>query len=152
MNSKHPAGFTLIELLIAIGIFVLIATLSASALLTAKRNLAFKNELRSLIGTLRLAQNNSVTSLHGLTHGIYFRTNSYVLFSGDWNTPFDLQEYPLAPGLNFYNGGEGQIVFERLTGDLSLASSTLNHVFLGQNADQKKEITVDGLGNISLKN
>ncbi len=146
----HTSGFTLLELLIVIGLFTLLTLFSASALGQARDNLALSNDVREITAALRLAQNNAVVSLHGQPHGLYFKNDSYVVFSGSWSAPFAAKEYHLRPGVNFYNSGDQQIIFERLTGNTS-ALSTTDTIFIGREINDKKEITVDTLGNIFIK-
>lgn len=146
-TKNNHFGFTLIELLLVISMFVLLAVLSASALTVARNIITLNNDAREIINALRLAQNNSVISLAGARHGIYFKNNSYIVFAGEWANPLSSNEYSLHPGINFYNSADKLVIFDRLSG----ATSPVN-IFIGKNETQKKEITIDALGNVFLKN
>lgn len=114
-------GFSLLEILFALGIMGAILVLLTSSL-SDFRTINYLTESEStIVGILRDARAQTLSSVNKTTYGVYFEETKVVLFTGAAYTEsaLDNKEYILPPSVRMSTiglGGTSEIVFARLTG------------------------------------
>lgn len=146
-KHKSGAGFTLIELLTVIGIAAVLAAVAVPSYALMQKNVSLSSTAQEVVNTLRVAQNNAISSQDGVMWGVRFGTNQYILFkcNSDCSILNNITTY------NFQNGvqvtqGTGTIIFNHLTGANNNPSGTPPIVL-----NNRKNIQVDGIGKIILQ-
>jgi prepilin-type N-terminal cleavage/methylation domain-containing protein len=138
-------GFTLVELLVVISLVALLGFLSMPLYHSMQGNVALSNYTQQIVSDLRTAQQKSIVSQGGTTHGIYFNSNGYVIFGGDWAAPTYTKNFLINGGIVISHGAGSKIIFERLTG-----KSTNSEIKIKSLSGGEKIIKVTDLGNISI--
>src|SRR3989344_1699955 len=86
LKCEGGAGFTLIELIIAVAIISVVGAISIPSFISLIKTPQLNNTSEEIMGTLRLAQNKTLSSEGNSQYGIYFNAgispNQYVLFKG----------------------------------------------------------------------
>ncbi len=137
-------GFTLIEISIVILIISILAGIGLVSFRSYRQNLTLNGDAGQIVSALRLAQNQTISSLNASAYGVHFDSNQYVLFVGPTYNPSDPvnQVFPLSLGIEIYNinlSGNGlEVLFDRLNGRTEEPGS----VSLRAVADQTKMKTV----------
>ncbi len=73
---------TILEIVIAISIILLLAAISVPAMQTMKKTNLLNQGVQTIISTVRTAQSRTTTSQNLSVWGLYFATDSIVLFEG----------------------------------------------------------------------
>ena len=145
MFKAMAAGVTLIELMVVIGIIFLLFTIGLPSYNSIKENVALSNYSQEIVSALRSAQNRSIVSQNGTSHGVHFNSDSYVLFGGDWATPDYTTIYQLGGGLGVLEGEGREVIFDRLTGQTSGQT-----IIIGSAGGNPKTIQINETGKISI--
>lgn len=151
-------GFTLVELLVIVGILIMLAAISISALRFFQKESALNNSAEEIINTLRLAQSKTLASEEASQWGVYFYISDdlyqYILFKGaSYDTrdnSFD-EIYKLPRAVEIYEvnlDGQSEVVFNRLTG-MSSQSGKIS-LRLKNDPTKIREIIVQSSGQITL--
>ena len=128
---RRPA-FTIIEVLVIMGLVASLLVFTSINLLSPQQSSALESTTTTLVSDLRRQQLLSMTgSDGGGDYGVFFNSDSYVLFAGPSYTPGDPANFQidLNPTLQFssiswpnpliFQAGSGQVVS---TGTLTLSS------------------------------
>jgi len=86
MNNN---GFTLIELLITTSIIAIIASFSLPFFGFWQTSLGASNYKAQIIENIELARSKSMVSENNKKHGVYFNSDSFILFQGESYTSRD---------------------------------------------------------------
>jgi len=138
-------GVTLVELLIAISIMILLAA-TAVPIYGNLQNLSQKEEATySLLQSLRLARQDSLSGVNNYQHGVKFFSDHYIVFQGDAFTTRTAaldRNIKLSPSLSLTNDFlNNEIVFSRGGLPNSLGTLTISEV-----NGQSRVITVNKFG------
>lgn len=147
MNTKINYGLTLIEVLISISIMSLIASLGFISFTTMRDGIILKNQGYKLVEDLKLAQNKSIISKQGISHGAKINSDNYVLFGGSWDSPVYTETVNLPPGITMSATPSAPIVFNRWTGTTNDAL-----IILSSSSDNQWTIVVKSSGIINFIN
>jgi prepilin-type N-terminal cleavage/methylation domain-containing protein len=155
--KSNNQGFTLIELLVVIAITAVLfaAAFTAQSRILIDTYLDTKTE--EIVQTLRLAQMRSITRFQNSQWGVHFdeigSDDQFILFIGNtyppadisWNIQTDMPDSLYFSDISF-NGGGGDIVFEKLTGQTSdYGSVQINH-----GLGVTKTIIINAMGQIEV--
>lgn len=93
-RSNLQSGFTLVELIVAIGVFVLLATLGILTLIRSQQKSSLESEKNKIVATINEAQGRGIMGDEAGTNettnfGIYFQQDRYTLFRGTTFVPDD---------------------------------------------------------------
>src|SRR4030042_5132924 len=133
MNRRFQKGLTLIELLVAIGILLILFTLTTMNLSRLPSSTAQSSGYDLLISDLRSQQtkamsgyNSDAGAISGNAYGVHFESTSYVLFRGSAYSPSDVDNFlvTLEPNLSFTGStlptsNGNSIVFSQGSGDIA---------------------------------
>lgn len=137
-------GFTLIELIVIMAIFGLLLGLVGLNLSTSRQSAVRNSAVSVLVSELKSAQLKSMQfdtqgEVSNLDYGVYFTTDSYILFSGSTYNNSDPDNYivNLDNGIEFseINLPSDQIVFVRGSGEVLNFDSGQNYVVLSDTRD-----------------
>lgn len=123
MNLKYKTGFTFIELMVVIGIIMLITYIFLGTFLNFKRNQALIMDTDTVVGLLRQARNQTLSSKNSNSYGVHFTAPQVTLFTGSTynsgatdNENFVLSSTDTVLSISLTGGGN-DVVFSRLTGE-----------------------------------
>ena len=146
--------------MIALGIFLVLASISLSVFFRFRRESALINNTEEIIGALQTAQNKTLASEGASSFGVYFQTTTsphqYILFKGESyalrDVAFD-DVREISAYVEIFQidlGGGEEVVFNRLTG----ATSQPGAIFLRLDKDHSKTkaIYIEGSGQVSSVN
>ncbi len=150
MNA--PRGVTLIELIIVVAILASMGVVSFSTFRTGEQQSRLNATTNEVVQALRTARERTLASVGSTQHGVHLASDRYVHFEGATYgaVPASYEEHLLPPGVqigNFSLGGGSDIVFDRLSGEVTTAGT-----FEVQRSDQptiKKTIRVLTTGLVS---
>ena len=139
-------GFTVLELVVVLGLIGLLGMIAMPTYNQMRNNVALTQYSNTLIDVLRTAQNQSMVSHGGVTHGVHLAAdgNSFVLFGNTWASPVGPVTFKLGNGVKIISPVNTDIVFNRLTGAVAA-----NTVTIGFPSGQQKTITIAALGAVT---
>ena len=154
---KADWGFTMLELLLVIGIFAVLAAVSAIQLANFQRGAKLESASKDIVSALRLAHDRAVLGEDGNTDGagdawgIRFAnasSDAYQTFFGSSYSSGNVKETVFLPsGVSFTAPTEGfnaDVVFAKLTG-----TTTAQVLVTIADDTSTKTITIDTTGRIS---
>ena len=149
---QSQTGFTLVELVVVVAVFSILIGLSTINFIKPQTRASLNTATALLISDLRAQQAKSMVGTTGggstaQQFGIFFSTNSYTLFSGSLYSVGAASNVvvPL-DGMTITNTfPSSQIVFSRMSGEVSNFNTTLNQVTLTSDSDQKT-LTINQIG------
>ncbi len=143
---KRPTGFTLIELLVVIAIVGTLSAIAVPSYQLMRKNVALSSYTQEIVSALRLAQNRSISSQGGVTHGVHFDATQYSVYDGTWPAASP-QVNTLQDGVQVVSGAPGNIEFKHLTGE---TADGVDHTFqIGFPGGRSSTITIKANGSIS---
>mgnify|MGYP001612319785 CR=1 FL=1 len=115
------SGFSLIEILVIISVMAVLITIGALDYNFFRQRLEIDTTANQIISVLRLARNLTMGSNNGLTYGVHFENNQYVLFDDSVYAPAapDNKIYALSAGVEIYGivlTGGSDVIFNRIEG------------------------------------
>lgn len=154
-------GFIFIELLIVIFIFTTIIILPSIFFWAIGQTDRLDSQIREIVNALNEAQINTISgksqaSQETFSYGVHFETNYYDLFNGtSYNAadPNNLRNY-LPSGFTFsqIQLAGGNVIFEKVTGQVLNFDPNLNYVeLLENNSQSKKRIFISRFGGITYE-
>lgn len=139
-------GVTLIELLISMAIIILMASVAVPIYGNLQIDTQMEEKADEIVQILKIARQDSMSRVNGVSHGVKFFSNSITLFQGadyttrlasyDWDVPI---ETPLGLSTNFSND---EIIFSTSLGE----PNQTGEVYLSHPNADTKIITVNELG------
>lgn len=154
-------GFTLIETLIVLFLFTTIIGMPMMFLWGIGRSDQLTATTREVVAALNEAQTNTINgkSVDGqqpATYGVYFQSGYYVLFAGStYNAGNSYnQRNDLPSGLTFsqIQVPNDQIVFSRVTGQVTAYNPSLNFVVLQEgNTGTTEQINISKMGTVTYQ-
>ncbi len=155
-QENYLRGFTLIELIIVVAILLIVGAIAIPGIISLQNAPELNNAAEEIIGALRTAQNQTLSSFENSQYGVYFdlttSPHQYILFKGSSYALRSIasdRTYKVPSDVEFYQvntGGGGQIVFDKLTG----ATANVGNVSLRLKSDnnQTKIVYIDNSGAI----
>lgn len=159
-NFSFSKGFTIVELLTVIAIMFVLVSFSIPLFGSFQRKSDLVDSSEKVINVLRLAQSKTLASEGDSQWGVFFSTSTdpceLILFKG---SSFGLREavfdkvYKLPESIEIFEinleGGENEVVFNRLTG----TTDQFGSLFLRLKSPQTEEraIFIDKYGQFSLE-
>ena len=156
----HEKGFTLIELLIVIGLFATLSMFITVNMLRPQISSSVSTAGVTLVTDIKHQQLKSmVGSVPGggiaPSHGVYFDTSGYTLFSGDSYIPASPNNFriDLANGVAFSNitFPSSQLVFDRVSGEVSGFVSGSDSGSVEHSSGLVQKISINRYGAIVLE-
>ena len=129
MRILHRRGFTLIEALIVIGILAILGSIGLGALTRFRGGSQMDSAVRSVLGTLRLAQSKTLASEGDAAYGVHFESDRMVLYQGPTyaagagTNEITLIQAPVQISVISLTGGATEALFGRLTGASSVSGT-----------------------------
>jgi prepilin-type N-terminal cleavage/methylation domain-containing protein len=141
-------GFTVIELIMVVSITSLLAvmysTLGSNFIIASQTD----NTVDELLGSLRVAQLNTISGKNSARWGVRIENNQIILFSGDdWvsrDTKFD--EIFVTSGQLQITPNFSEVVFEKSSGN-----SAPSVFQVSNNIGEIHDITVNDFGNVDVE-
>lgn len=156
MKKNVNMGFTLIEFLIAMGITAIIVMLISNALLTSSNHASLDTTVGTFMTDLKQQQLKSMvgdTQGVGVNnyYGVYFKTNSYILFNGSTylstNSANIIVNLPTNIIFSNINFPSSEIVFNEGSGEVQNYATTSATVTLENTNDSNTDvITINRYG------
>ncbi|MBI4837119.1 MAG: hypothetical protein HY813_01780 [Candidatus Portnoybacteria bacterium] len=143
-------GFTLVEISVIVFIILILASIGLVSFRSYQQNLTLNGDAGQIVSTLRLAQNQTTSSLNASAYGVHFDNNQHVLFVGSTYNPSDLANRvsPLSSGIEIYNinlsGNGSEVIFNRLNGRTEEWGSVSLRVIADQTKTKTIYITFSG--------
>lgn len=143
-------GFTLIEILAVIFIISILAGIGLVAFRSYRQALTLDGNARQIVSALRLAQNQTISSLNASAYGVHFDANQYVIFIGPIYNPSDSanQIFHLSPAIEIYDisltGNGPEVLFDRLSGRTEQPGRVSLRVIVDQSKTETVYITSSG--------
>ncbi len=123
MYTKYKKGLSFIEVLLVIGVMALIAVIALSTFISFRKHSALAMDTDTVIGLLRQARNQTLSSKNSSAYGVHFTAPSVTLFTGSAysagaadNQTFVLSSTDTILTISLTGGGS-DVVFQRLTGE-----------------------------------
>ena len=141
-------GFTLIEILLVVGIITIIAGLSVPFYRSFQVDQEMDIASKEILGTLRDAQNRSITGRDDITWGVHFdlSSNEYGIFQGTSFSSYSDDSYVVPNVIDMSTNFGDDVYFSKIIG----APSTAGIIFLEGDAGTTKQIEITTAGLISL--
>jgi prepilin-type N-terminal cleavage/methylation domain-containing protein len=156
LNNMYKKGFTMIELLIVISILAVLSALIFPSLSKFRNDRILQNTTADIISLINKARSDTISSLNSTNYGVHLSTNSATYFVGSTYTngvgsnvvvTFDATVNVPSTGGYSLNGGGGDIIFTRLTGDTTNYGTII--LQLVSDTTKQKTITVTQTGSVS---
>ena len=154
-------GLTQVELLLTVAILAILFVLGTVIFSNFSRQDLILNEARKIKSVISEAQTKTVAGFklggsQALNFGVYFSSDSYVLFSGTTYDPLNVnnQELVLPENLELttIDLPDSSLVFTKITGEVTNYNPVLNNLILrDQTIGQEKKIIINQLGMIGLE-
>ncbi len=126
LKASDIRGITLIEILIAMAIVVGLIGLGLFISIDFYKSYNFNSERDIIVNILQKARSQSLSNINESKHGVYFKTDEYVIFQGETyssrNPAYD-ENIKTDPAIG--RSGLQEIVFEQLTGQNSTSGNIL---------------------------
>lgn len=143
-------GFTLVEISVIIFILSILAGTGLVSFRSYQQNLTLDGNAGQIVSALRLAQNQTISSLNASAYGVHFDNNQHVLFIGptyNFSDPAN-RVFPLSSGIEIYNinlsGNGSEVLFDRLNGRTEESGSVSLRVITDQTKTKTIYITFSG--------
>jgi prepilin-type N-terminal cleavage/methylation domain-containing protein len=154
--KSNESGFTLIELLVVIGIIVVLFALGTINLGISSSTATISSITNSLIADIKNQQILSMTGDAGdqstqQSHGIYFQSSSYIIFSGASYDPSNTSNFSLStdPVTLSNTFPSNQIVFAKGNGDLVGFTDGDNTITITE-GDASNTLSINRFGAVSI--
>jgi len=152
---QNQKGFTLLETMMVVGLTLILATISISALSTFGNRSNHREAAHIILGVFEDAHARTLASQDDSVYGVHLETSQAVLFKGDTYTVGDPsnETYPLPSKASITNinlGGSDDVVFERLSGSATPTGTVT--VALMSDATQSKILTIHESGLTEITN
>lgn len=151
-------GLTMIEFLTVIAIIGIATTIALPSASALKKNVVLGGAAQEVVNGLRIAQNRALASQDGTTHGVFFETGQFTVYSGDCSTRNKPEVRPLSRGLEIQGAALNRdIVFSRLEGrptayDCATGNPIATpNVVVGFPSGDTKTVVVNSLGTLSIQ-
>ena len=153
--KKYTQGFSVIEILAVIAILAILVAIAIPSLSNFRNQQVLKNTSDDIVSLLHQAYAQTNSSLNGTNYGVHFTSSTATLFTGSTYSSgasgnkvinFD-SRVTLASGDIALNGGGSDVIFTRLSGDIT-NYGTLT-IRLTSNNTQTKVINIYQTGNVS---
>lgn len=141
-NSRK--GFTLVELLVVLSLISVLAVLAMPTYNNMRHNVALETERQEVVSALRIAQQRAIASYGFEPHGVHFNTDSFVIFGDSWTSPSYVITYDLPADIQFVQGQNSSVTFDRLTG--TTGNTTVS---VGYPGGDMRTISISESGTIS---
>jgi len=158
----NQKGFTIPELTITIGIAAILLSLTVFDLFRTQRSTSLATTVDQVVSDMKSQQ---IKAMAGATqgrsaadsYGIYFQTNSYVLFHGTTYSSSDTSNATIAlsQNLTFSNIAfpASSLIFTQRSGEMANYTGSNNTVTIKETtSNQQKTITVNKYGVVSSIN
>ena len=149
MKFKFQSGVTLIEILIVVGVMITLTAIIFGTFVSFNRNQALDKDTETIVGILREARSQTLSSQNSSHYGIHFDSNKVTLFVGSVYSPgdpanqdFNVSSSDISITPNLLGGGS-DVVFKRLTGETA-ESGTVN--VYSSTTSQTKIVTIYATG------
>lgn len=125
MKINFKSGFTYIELIVVLAILALLIGIFMSTFITFRKNQALIMDTDTVVGLLRQARNQTLTSKNSASYGVHFTAPKVTIFTGPTYSAgaTDNQDFALSSTDTILTislaGGGSDVVFNRLTGETS---------------------------------
>ena len=124
-------GFTILEISLVIAMMFVIAALTFPITASFMRSQTQGDAADELVSVLRRAQSEATYQKNDSSFGVKVLSNSYVLFEGSsYATRNEDEDEVTVFSSTISHGGQGEVVFEQLTG-IPSATGTIS-VILGR--------------------
>ncbi len=138
---KKVSGYSFIEIILSMGIFLTLASMATVIGFNSLNRTQFNTSLELLISDLASQQqkaiNRQIGNSDNQAHGIYFKNNSYTLFSGLEYQDEDVQneEIILENGITIENINlpNDQIIFSQNSGFVDQYQATQSSIIIFSN-------------------
>ena len=124
-KPKLVSGLTIVELLVSLAILLIVVVIISGAFIDFRKNQALIMDTDTIVGTLRQARNQTLSSKDSSLYGVHFSSQEITLFVGGIydeedpdNQEFVLSSTDLTLNTNLFGGGD-DVIFNRLTGETS---------------------------------
>ena len=133
--QKWQRGFTLTEILIVSAVVAILASLTSLSLVNYKRSQGLGFDADVIAATLRDAQSRSIIQEEDSQWGVHFVNNAsgqdtYEIFKGAAYGGVAYFKKPLHAAVGFQNPGSWDVVFDKITG-LPSGASTVTFCLTG---------------------
>lgn len=154
-KKSFQNGFTFPEIVIVMGIIAILLGFATINLVQAQKSTALNSATDVLVADVRSQQLKAMvgdTEGRGSpdSYGIHFNTSSYTLFHGTTYNANDPSNFTITldTSLSFTldNFPSGNIIFQRITGEISGFSQTNSSITLQTTSGQNKIITINQYG------
>ncbi len=158
--KNNSYGFTLVELVLVLGIILTLFGMTMFNLVGTQQTSEVGTTADTLVSDMASQQTKAMLGIgtsSGTNYGIYFQTDRYVLFKGNYYNPADSTNFTvmLNSGLQFSNitFPQDSIIFSSVTGTASGFLSGANSVSVGESDGTKtKTISVNRYGIVISEN
>ncbi len=144
-------AFTLIEILVVIAIIAILAVVATVGFANTRINKTIDITTKNILFSLEEAKSNSLSGKGGTSHGIYFSSSSYTVFSGTSyveNNP-DNKITTIDSAIEITTTiPNGYVIFSRLNGNVTNTGT----ITVREKADtsNSKTISIGSLGDINM--
>lgn len=149
-------GFTLVEMIVIMGVMTVLIGLVGISILGTQQRTSSRSSVTLIVSDLRGAQMAAMSGEATKSAGVYFSTNSYVVFKGDNFQTEDSDnltvELPGEVHLSDINLPGSQVVFATGSGKVANFSANENSFVLETKAGEKKVFTINQYGSITSIN
>ena len=155
-RGSTTEGISIIEILVVISIIVILAIIILPNLSRFRNERTLSNTTQDIISLLNKARSDTISSFNSNSYGVHFETDKIVYFAGTTYNSSDSNNsiinldssvtIPVSGGINL-NGGGGDVIFTRLTGDTAGYGTIV--VRLSSDATRQITITINKTGAIS---
>lgn len=124
INRKN-SGVTAVELLVVLSIITVLSVLIITSFVTFRKNQALVFDTDTVVGVLRQARNQTLSSKNSSNYGVHFTAPKITIFTGSTfnsnasgNQDFVLSSTDTILTISLTGGGS-DVVFSRLSGETS---------------------------------
>lgn len=127
LNKKNNKsfGFSAAELLVVLSIITVLSLVIITSFVTFRKNQALVFDTDTVVGVLRQARNQTLSSKNSTNYGVHFTAPKVTIFTGSTynSNAADNQDFVLSSTDTILtislNGGGSDVVFSRLSGETS---------------------------------
>jgi len=138
--------------MLAISLFLIISAFSIVAFLSLHNREILQKDVLLVVSVIDEARSNTLASVEATTYGVYFDTDSVISFKGatyvgeeDSNEIYELHSKVEISDVALAGGGN-EIVFERLTGQVSEVGTVTLSL---KDAFDSTLLTISGTGTVA---
>ena len=152
MKKIKNKGISIVEILVVVSIIAIISAIVVPNLSEFHNQQVIKNTAEDVISLLNEARNSTISSKDSNTYGVQFQSDRAILFAGSSfsDSPSNKQinfdssvTIPAIGGISL-NGGESNVVFDRITGDTANYGTII--IELISDNTQQKIINISKIG------